>query len=267
MSGADLSDQEVLSGGGVNEVVRIGSTVRRPTGPWSPLVHELLGYVRERGFTAAPRVHEVTDDGFEILDFLPGEVSNYPPTAAARSAEALDTAAALLRAYHDSTVGFVPHASGDWMLPVRTAVEVVCHGDYAPHNCVLDGDHVVGIIDFDTAHPGSRLWDIGYAVYRWAPTTAPTNADGFGTTEQQARRARRFCDVYGLDHAGRADVVAMVIQRLHAFVDFMTEQAATGNSAFAGHLEEGHHLQYLGDAAYLEEQRAVFDRYLLEDRP
>lgn len=256
------ADREVLTGGGVNEVVRIGTTVRRPTGPWSPLVHELLAYVRAHGCTAVPRVYEATEDGFEILDFIPGQVSTYPPTPAARSALALDTAAALLRRYHDSTVGFTPHATGEWLLPVRTAAEVVCHGDYAPHNCVLDGERVVGIIDFDTAHPGSRLWDIGYAVYRWAPTTAPVNANGFGSTEEQARRARRFCDGYGLDAAGRAGVVDALLQRLHALVGFMTEQAAAGNAAFAGHLAEGHHLLYLGDAEYVAARRAVFDRHL-----
>jgi len=258
-----MEDRETLTGGGVNEVVRIGATVRRLTGAWSPLVHGLLRHVRERGFTAAPAVHEVTDDGFEILDFLPGEVSNYPPTPAAASQTALESAAELLRAYHDATVGYAPGVTEGWMLPARSPAEVICHGDYAPHNCVLDGERVVGVIDFDTAHPGPRLWDIGYAVYRWAPTTAPGNADGFGTAEQQARRARTFCDRYGLDAAGRAGLVDAITARLHALVDFMRAQAAAGNEAFARHLADGHHLQYLADAAYVEQQRPVFERHLL----
>ncbi|MFJ2029762.1 aminoglycoside phosphotransferase family protein [Streptosporangium sp. NPDC087985] len=257
-----MSDREILTGGGVNEVVRIGGTVRRPTGPWSPLVHDLLRHLRAQGFTASPAVHEVTEDGFEILDFLPGEVSNYPLTPAAASLEALESAAELLRSYHDSTVGYAQDAADGWMLAARTPAEVICHGDYAPYNCVLDGDRVVGIIDFDTAHPGPRLWDIAYAVYRWAPTTAPTNTDGFGTAEEQAHRARLFCDRYGLDAAGRAGLVDTVIARLHALVDFMRAEAASGNTAFAGHLAEGHDLLYLADAAYMDGQRAVFDHRL-----
>ena len=105
-----MPEREVLAGGGVNEVVRIGGLVRRPTGPWSPLVHDLLRHLREQGFTAAPAFHEVTADGFEVLDFIPGQVPNYPATPAAASQTALQSAAELLRAYHDATVGFVADA-------------------------------------------------------------------------------------------------------------------------------------------------------------
>lgn len=257
-----MSDREVLTGGGVNEVVRIGMTVRRPTGAWSPLVHGLLRHLRERGFTAAPGVHGVTEDGFEILDYLPGEVGNYPLTPAAASQQALESAAELLRAYHDSTTGYAPGITEGWMLPARTPAEVICHGDYAPHNCVLNGNEVVGVIDFDTAHPGPRLWDVAYAVYRWAPTTAPANPDGAGTTTQQARRARVFCDHYGLDAAGRAALIDAIIARLHALVYFMRSQAAAGNTAFADHLAAGHHTLYLADARYLDEQRSAFNEHL-----
>ena len=106
-----MDDREVLAGG-VNEVVRIGATVRRPMGPWSPRVHGLLRHLAAQGFRGAPRVLEVTDDGFEVL-----------------------------------------------------------------------------------------------AAYRWVPLTAPGNADGFGTTEEQAARLRVFGDRYGLDDAGRAGLV------------------------------------------------------------
>ncbi|MEV4556623.1 phosphotransferase [Kitasatospora sp. NPDC049285] len=253
-----MPDQETLRGG-VNQVVRIGATVLRPTGPRSPAVHGLLTHLRARGFTAAPAFHGLTEDGREILDFLPGEVSNYPPTPAAASRTALLTAARLLRAYHDATLGYT--ADG-WMLPAREPVEVVCHGDFAPHNCVLDGERVVGVIDFDTAHPGPRLWDVAYAVYRWAPTTAPGNADGFGTPVEQARRVREFCDAYGLDPADRAALVDAVADRLHALVDFMHAEAAAGNAAFASHLADGHHLMYLADAAYVRRERALFEAEL-----
>ncbi|WP_406318321.1 aminoglycoside phosphotransferase family protein [Streptosporangium sp. NBC_01639] len=257
-----MTDREVLTGG-VNEVVRIGTTVRRPVGPWTPMVHGLLRHLRDQGFTAAPAVHGVTDDGFEILDFIPGQVSNYPMTPAAASMRALESAAELLRAYHDSTLGYARDVTDGWMLPPRTPTEVICHGDYAPHNCVFEGDEVVGIIDFDTAHPAPRLWDIGYAVYRWAPTGRVEDRDGSGTPEEQARRARVFCDRYGLDAAGRAGLMDTVVARLHALVDLMRSEAARGNQAFARHLEEGHHLLYLADVEYVEEQRGVFDRYLL----
>jgi hypothetical protein len=244
--------EEVLSGGGVNEVVRIGDVVRRPAGPWAPLVHDLLRAVRERGFTAAPWPHGLTGDGFETLGFLPGEVGHYPLTAAVLSETALISAARLLRAYHDATVEFAAAAPREgWQLPVREPVEVLCHGDFAPYNCVLTGERVTGVFDFDVAHPGPRLWDVAYAVYRWVPLTAPGNADGCGTVASQAARLRTFCDAYGLDAARRAALPAMVVARLRAMVAFLRDQAARGHPAYAGHVAAGHDELYLSDAAYV----------------
>jgi Ser/Thr protein kinase RdoA (MazF antagonist) len=257
-------EREVLAGG-INQVIRVGDTVHRPTGPWSPRVHDLLRHLERRGFAAAPRLHEVTADEVEVLDFLPGEVSDYPATPAAASTEALVSAAEVLRAYHDATADYARTAPRDgWQVPATDPVEVICHGDYAPHNCVLDGGRVAGIIDFDFARPGPRLSDVAYAVYRWVPLTAPGNADGFGTPASQAARLRTFCDRYGLTAAGRAGLVDAVVARLRELVDLMRAEAAAGNAAFAGHLADGHHVQYLADAGYVLAGRETFERYLAE---
>ncbi len=113
-----MDEPEVLTGGGVNEVIRFGNTVRRPAGPWRPLIHELLRHLRQAGFTAAPAPHGITEDGFAILDFLPGVVAHHPLPAAARTREALVSAAELLRAYHDATVEFAAKTPRDgWQLP------------------------------------------------------------------------------------------------------------------------------------------------------
>lgn len=255
-----MSDHEILAGG-VNEVVRIGDRVRRPTGPWSPRVHELLEHLSS--FPGTPRFHGVTPDGLELLDFLPGEVGNYPLTPAAASADAVVSAASLLRAYHDATVSYAASAPRDgWQFPAREPVEVISHGDYAPYNCVMDGDRVVGMFDFDIAHPGPRLWDVAYAVYRWSPLTRPGSGDALGSPAEQADRLRLFCDSYGLDAPGRAGLLDMVGTRLNALVDFMKAEAAAGSAAFAGHLAAGHHLQYLGDAEYIRDQHSFFNQAL-----
>ena len=237
---------ELLTGGGINDVYRIGQTVRRPVGPWSPRVHGLLRHLRERGFTGAPDFHGIDDEGREVLTFFPGEVANYPLSPAARSEEALVSAARLLRAYHDATAGY-DHRTG-WMLPVREPAEVVCHGDFAPYNCVLDGTTAIAMIDFDTAHPAPRLWDVAYAVYRWAPFTHPDNHDGFGTAADQAARAERFCDAYGLED--RSGLGTAVAERLTALVEFMHARADEGDQAFASHIADGHDRLYLRDAEY-----------------
>ncbi|WP_250037851.1 phosphotransferase [Paractinoplanes maris] len=255
---------EILPGG-INEIVRIGDTVRRPAGPWSPHVHELLRHLEAAGFAGVPRVRREISDGYEYLSFLPGDVSNYPPLAAAMSAPALTTAAALLRSYHDATATFAATAPREgWQAPALDPVEVLCHGDFAPYNCVLDGTRVAGMFDFDFAHPGPRLWDVAYAVYRWVPLTAPGNTDGFGTTDDQAARLRTFCDSYGLDRAGRTALVDAVAVGLHALVTLMRTAAAAGHEAFAGHLADGHHLLYLTDADYILAHRPTFESHLLD---
>lgn len=235
--------------GGINEVVRVGDRVHRPTGPWSPRVHGLLRALED--FPGTPRFHGVSADGAEILDFLPGEVGNYPLSEAAWSTTALLSAADLLRDYHDATSAYARTAPRDgWQLPALEPVEVICHGDFAPYNCVLDGDRFVGTFDFDHARPGPRMWDVAYAVYRWAPLTRPGSADAHGTPQEQAARLELFCERYGVSPAGLPETVEA---RLHHMVGFMRAQAAAGSAAFAGHLAAGHHLQYLGDADYIRQ--------------
>nr|WP_281373129.1 phosphotransferase [Kineococcus aurantiacus] len=145
-----------------------------------------------------------------------------------------------------------------WMFPAQDPVEVVCHGDYAPHNCVLDGERVVGLIDFDTARPGPRLTDLGGAAYRWVQLCDP-HRDGVPGTAEQADRLARFCTAYGLDAAGRAGLLDAVLAQLDGLVRFMHEQAGAGVAAFAAHVADGHDRVYRSDAAHLRGNRTRFE--------
>ena len=69
-----LLDGETLAGGNVGGAVRIGDTIRRPTGPWTPAVHALLEHLLEQGLRAVPRAHGYDARGREILDYLPGRI-------------------------------------------------------------------------------------------------------------------------------------------------------------------------------------------------
>jgi hypothetical protein len=241
---------EPLAGGGMTTVVRIGETVRRSRGPWSERVEALLSHLDNVGFTHAPSFLGISDEGDEILQYLKGDIGTYPLSEAARSSTAIATAGEMLHQLHEATAGVASSMAGGWMLADVSPAEVICHGDFAPYNCVFDGDRVVGIIDFDAAHPGPRLRDIAYAVYRFAPLTDPESEVGFGSLEEQAERARMFCDSYGLDD--RSALVASVCARLRDLVEFMRAEAASGNAAFEAHLAAGHDLSYLRDVAYLE---------------
>ncbi len=248
---------EYLPGGRENKIARVANTVHRPAGPWTRSVHALLRHVRAVGFTAVPEPLGFDEADNEIVTFLAGEVCNYPLSAAAASEEALVSAAQLLRAYHEATVSFLAQnvENHTWQLPTQTPIEVICHGDFAPYNVVLNGRQAVGIIDFDTAHPGPRIWDLAYALYRWAPFTHPQNPDGLGDLETQSGRARLFCDAYGFPAAQRDKLVDMMILRLETLVRYMQAEAHKGNEAFIANLADGHHLLYLADIKYLGEKR------------
>lgn len=251
--------EEQLEGGGVNVVSRVGDTVRRPTHPWTPAVHRLLQHLRSEGFTGAPRALGTDDQGREILDFVPGEVGNYPLSEQVRSDGALVSAARLLRAYHDATVTLPPSDVTGWQLGPIEPVEVVCHSDFAPYNCVFVDGEAVALIDFDVARPGPRAWDLAYALYRFGPLTSPGNGDGFGDTADQARRARRFLDAYGATRDQRAATVAMLAPRLQSLVDYMQAAAGAGDENFERHIADGHAALYLDDIRYITARRDVWD--------
>jgi Ser/Thr protein kinase RdoA (MazF antagonist) len=259
---------EYLQGGRDNKIVRFEAAVHRPSGFWSPAVHALLNHIRVQGFFGAPLPLGFDDNGREVLTFIPGHVSNYPLSAAAASFEALTSAAQLLRTFHDATVSFLDKALDTatfaWLLPTREPAEVVCHGDFAPYNVVLDGAQAMAIIDFDTAHPAPRVWDIAYALYRWAPLTNPANPDGFGTMAEQLLRASLFCDAYGLSCVQRRQLPGLIIERLDALVNFIFSEAQSGNEAFQANIKEGHHLLYLADRAYLKQHQAYLEEGLAE---
>lgn len=246
--------EEELAGGGMTRVSRLGSVVYRSRGPGSDRVEELLGLLEQAGFRYAPRFRGLAPDGRQMLDYLAGEVGSYPLSAAVRSDPALRSAARVLRALHDATAEWAANLVGGWLLPDVAPPEVVCHGDFAPYNCVFDGERMVGLIDFDAAHTGPRLRDVAYAVYRFAPLTAPDSAVAAGTLDEQLARTRDFCDAYGL--ADRTGLIPAVRARLADLVAFLRAEAAAGNAAFATHLAAGHDLSYLADAEYLRQNEA-----------
>lgn len=237
--------------------MRIANTVHRPAGPWTATVHTLLKHVHAVGFTAVPQPLGLDAAGNERVTFLQGDVCNYPLSEAAASQEALISAAQLLRAYHDASESFLAQTPENhtWQLPAQSPVEVICHGDFAPYNVVLNGRQAVGIIDFDTAHPGPRIWDIAYALYRWAPFHNQQNPDRLGDLETQIGRACLFCDAYGFPSKQRHNLVEMMILRLKTLVNHMQTEAQQGNEAFIANLADGHHLLYRADIDYLGEKR------------
>lgn len=243
-----MYEGELLTGGNSNRVVKQGSSVVRRTGAWSPFVHKLLTYLTAAGFRASP-VLLGSDGETERLSFLEGEVGNYPLKPYMQTDAMLVEAAALLRRLHDLTQNFVVPADVAFQLPIRTtAHEVICHNDFAPYNCVFDGVHLVGIIDFDAASPGARLWDVAYAVYRFVPLTNDAHSIdcGWQPIPDRAARLKLFCDTYGLQE--RDQLIPTVKARLEALVAYMREHSVN--------LE--HIPLYMNDLDYLTANEQAF---------
>jgi Ser/Thr protein kinase RdoA (MazF antagonist) len=243
-----------------HHVVCLNNEVHRPVGPWTQQVHKLLHSLRAQGFCAAPEPLGFDEQGREMVSFLKGETSHIPPT----SLKALISAAKLLRAYHDASQNFLDDSVSQqgWMLPCKNPQEVMCHGDFAPYNVVFDGEQAVGIIDFDTAHPGPRAWDMAYALYRFAPFTNPHNEEGFGNIEDQILRGRLFCNAYELAEDKRRGIANLMIERLQELVDFMMKSAQEGNKKFMLTVQESHHLKYLADMDYIQMHKRRIEKGL-----
>jgi Ser/Thr protein kinase RdoA (MazF antagonist) len=242
--------EEPLAGGNFGVVVRVGDTVRRETGPWTPAVHALLRHLEAAGFEAAPRVLGIDERGREILSFVEGEVPWPPPAWLWADDATASLVGALTRRYHDAQDGFVPPPDARWRIGAASG-EVICHHDIAPWNVVYRAGEPVALIDWDFAGPGTRLWDLAYAAWRYGPLYAPRAGDESPDVERSARRLRLLCDGYGLDR--RDALLETVVARMQAMHDLLV---AGRDAATTRLVAEGHHRAALEDAAWVTAQAA-----------
>jgi hypothetical protein len=247
----------VLAGGNMTAVVRIGDTVRRAAGPWTPTIHALLRHLRATGFAQVPEPLGIDDRGREILSLLPGDVATYPLPGFVLSDETLLAVARTLRSYHDASAGFVPAPGAVWQFPAHEPAEVVCHNDFAPYNLMFEGTELTGVIDFDVASPGPRVLDMGYSAYRFVPLTDPRNPDvPYPGVAEQERRLALFCSAYGEPAIRSRDVVRSAAAKLRELVAFIVDGAAAGDPAQQAVLARGDTVIYERDVAYLERRLA-----------
>lgn len=213
---------ELLAGGNMGPVVRLGDVVRRAAGDWTPAVHRLLRHCRAAGLTGVPEVHGLTDDGHELLGFIAGDVPAYPMPDWVWGEQALVSSARLLRHLHAASADC--DRGGPWRSPAHEPVEMICHNDVAPYNLVYRDGRAVGAIDVDFASPGLRLWDLGYLAYRIVPLSTDTS-DGF-TAGERDQRLQSLLQAYGTD-ATPPRFRALAAQRLLELAD-LSEQMAVG---------------------------------------
>lgn len=250
-----------LGGGNVSRrVVRIGDTVRRPAGPWTPAVHALLGHLHAAGFHGAPRPLGLDELGREVLTFIPGTIPWPDSVHLLDPDDRLRRVARLIRDFHDAVTGFCPPPDARWqaLIPAE-GTGIISHHDLAPWNLVISPRRWV-FIDWDTAAPGSRLWDVAYALHGFVPLSAnPRYQRG-----NPARRMGLFADAYGLDQAQRYELLPMLARRTQAMHDFLAEQAAASTQPWAQLWHAGHGRAWQADTDYIAGRQDTWHHALLD---
>jgi len=216
--------------------VRVGATVRRAAGAWSPTVQRLLRHLGERGLAWVPRPLGIDEQGRDNVSYLPGIVPQYPLPDWIWSDEVLIDAAAHLARLHRAGASF-DTTGAVWQSPVRHPAEVICHNDFAPYNMVFTQQRLSGVVDWDTAAPGPRAWDLAYLAYRLVPLTHPDNSDAINTDlPERARRLGLLCHAYGpgLDPT---DILPVAVARLHDLAAFTEARADQGQEHLRDHVD------------------------------
>ena len=235
--------EERLDGGNTGGAVRVGDTVRRAAGPWTPAVHALLSHCAGNGFPGSPRPLGIDPQGREILTYLEGETvgSALPWPAWTHAPDTLVQVARWMRRYHAVAADFTPPAGAVWRMGGQWHPGLVIgHNDAAPYNAVWGDGRLAGFIDWDMAGPVTRQWDLAFAAFSWVPLHARHVARREGFTEFGARprRLRLFLAEYGWTGtvAGFLDVVGT---RMRAHAAGIRGLAAAGDPLFARLIAQG----------------------------
>jgi len=214
-----VDDEQPLAGGNLSAgVVRVGDTVRRPIGPWTPAVHALLHHLEARGFTGAPRVLGFDDQGREILEYIEGDVA-WPDNGRLDDLALVTRIGATLRAFHDAVADFTPSPDAVWRYPEMAADAagygdvIVCHNDCAAWN-VVASDARIAFIDWDVAGPRPPIWDVAYCAVSLLAPEADVPA-----------RVRALAEGYDLSPADRARLPDVIVARITSSLEHMRRRA------------------------------------------
>jgi thiamine kinase-like enzyme len=252
-------NEETLKGGNVSNVYRSGDTVRRELKPESANIHKLLKHLESKGYRYAPTFLGVDEKAREILSFIDGEAGHYPLKEYMWSNDVLKEIAKMLRQYHDSVCDF-PIEEG-WQPIDKTPqpYEVLCHNDFAIYNIIFNHKRPVGIIDFDVAGPGPRIWDIAYTLYTCVPLSRVYHSETGEAVyyhsslhaDRIKQRVELFFESYGEEM--EEGYLEMVLLRLEGLCTTIERKAREGDSAFQKMIDEGHLEHYQKDIAFIRE--------------
>jgi hypothetical protein len=222
-------------------------------------VHALLAHLHTAGFLGAPRPLGIDEQGREVLSFAPGTVCWPDRFDLLEPNHRLARVARLIRDFHDAVADFTPPPDAQWQVLIPAdGHEIIAHHDLAPWNLVA-GDEAWVFIDWDSAAPGTRLWDMAYALHGFVPLSA----DPTWQRPDADHRVRVFADAYGLDEAQRRALIPLLGPRARAMHDFLAAQAAAGTQPWTQLWHDGHGHVWQADADYIEQNTTRWAHALL----
>lgn len=175
----------------------------------------------------------VDEDGGERLELVPGEVPLPPYPGWAQSDSALASVARLLRAFHDAARGF-EWGNHAWPATLADPVggTVVCHNDVELSNVVFRSGVAVALIDFEFAAPGRPEYDLAQLARLCVPIDHEIDQGRLGWHPADgASRFRVVADAYGLDQAGRIQLLDCIDDALDQIERAARRSVADGDPA------------------------------------
>lgn len=218
--------EEWLPGGGVGGAVRVGDTVRRATGPWTPAVHALLTHLDGR-LPGVPRVHGIDDQGREIVDFLPGRIIDIDYERL--NVRQIASVVSWTRRLHAAVADF--SHPGPWRHFSVPSPTVIGHNDIAPYNICFDGDDLVGVFDWDFAGPTTPLFELAFIAWNCVPLWRDIG------TELAGERLALIASTYG--GFSPLQILRAVPTRIQILLDGIPVAAAAGDAGMTNLMANG----------------------------
>lgn len=253
-------EEEKLNYGSVSSPVKIGNTVHRQAGTWTPTIHALLQFLNQNGFAFAPRAIGMDGQGREILDFLPGKAATRPWPTVLLTSRGLMQAAKMLREYHDAVQDFTPPSDAEWRIGKidKKKGQIIRHGDLGPWNTLWQGNTLTGLIDWDLAEPGERVTDLAQMAYYFAPLRCEEGWQKAGFSERPdfKERLHILCAAYG--DFKTDEVIAELLRWLDSELRRVRELGQKGREPWASFLHQGDDAEIVADMDWIKENQKAW---------
>jgi len=202
----------------------------------------------------------IDPDGRERLEYIEGEVGLPPFPPWVQRDSALASIAALLREYHEASVTF-DRTGSTWSGEMADpgGGPVICHNDVCLENVVFRGGEAVGLLDFDFAAPGRPAGDLASFARMCVPVDDDVNAakQGWAHGDRPAR-LRLVADAYGLDRAGRGEMIDVLGATIMQGGAFVRRRVEAGDTNFIAMWDA------MGGAERFDRRRRWWDQHRVE---